>query len=105
MQVDPRLAYDTGKHTLQIKPMPCCPSHLQLSAHLSATQTIFTAAVPMKESVCCLELQLMEGARRLKRCSQHPWCAEALIKRAQNLLVQYKEMDISQDRVLLRIPG
>ena len=41
----------------------------------------------------------------LKRCSQHPWCAEALIKRAQNLLVQYKEMDVPQDRVLLRIPG
>jgi hypothetical protein len=31
--------------------------------------------------------------------------AEALIKRAQNLLVQYKEMDIPQDRVLFRIPG
>ena len=47
----------------------------------------------------------MEGTRMLKRCSQHRWCAEALIKRAQNLLVQYKEMEIPQDRVLLRIPG
>ena len=28
-----------------------------------------------------------------------------MIKRAQNLLAQYKEMDIAQDRVLLRIPG
>ena len=32
-------------------------------------------------------------------------CADAMIKRAQNLLAQYKEMDIAQDRVLLRIPG
>ena len=32
-------------------------------------------------------------------------CTDALIRRAQNLLVQYKEMDIPQDRVLLRIPG
>ncbi|CAL5225633.1 g8489 [Coccomyxa viridis] len=30
---------------------------------------------------------------------------DALVKRAQNLLVQYKEMDIPQERVLLRIPG
>ena len=35
-------------------PTPCCPSHMQLSAHLSAIQAIFTAAMPIRESACCL---------------------------------------------------
>ena len=42
------------------------------------------------------------GYVRLQLCLP---CADAMIKRAQNLLAQYKEMDIAQDRVLLRIPG